>query len=109
MQARPHDFLVAMAICFLVNLFCYLAIKYVSATSFKVAGQAAWQGAGRRDVVPLAVKLSFAWRASVLRMRCGRRNVMRPPFSDRPAVWGLCVPRRLPEECVGGVGRHPAG
>ncbi|KAL4426658.1 hypothetical protein ABPG77_004714 [Micractinium sp. CCAP 211/92] len=56
MQARPHDFLVAMAICFLVNLFCYLAIKYVSATSFKVAGclknvLVVWGGILQGDVV----------------------------------------------------------
>lgn len=56
MQSRPHDFLVATAICFLVNLFCYLAIKYVSATSFKVAGclknvMVVWGGILQGDVV----------------------------------------------------------
>lgn len=48
LQARPRDFLVAALISFLVNLFCYLAIKYVSATSFKVAGGRACAVAGAR-------------------------------------------------------------
>ena len=49
MQQRPLDFVVAAVISFLVNLFCYLSIRYVSATSFKVAGKAGKAGrqAGR--------------------------------------------------------------
>lgn len=34
----PQKFAVAMLMSFLVNLLCYLAIRHVSATSFKVAG-----------------------------------------------------------------------
>jgi hypothetical protein len=44
-RTRPYEFAVAALVSFLVNLFCYLAIKYVSATSFKVAGshhEAVW-------------------------------------------------------------------
>jgi hypothetical protein len=44
MQQRPLDFVVAAVISFLVNLFCYLSIRYVSATSFKVAGKAGKAG-----------------------------------------------------------------
>ncbi|KAL4425525.1 hypothetical protein ABPG75_009541 [Micractinium tetrahymenae] len=56
LQARPHDFLVATGTSFLVNLFCYLAIKYVTATSFKVAGclknvMVVWGGILQGDVV----------------------------------------------------------
>lgn len=38
LRSRAGDFATATLISFLVNLFCYLAIKHVSATSFKVAG-----------------------------------------------------------------------
>ena len=41
MQRRPLDFVVAASSSFLVNLFCYLSIKHVSATSFKAAGEQA--------------------------------------------------------------------
>lgn len=56
LQAHPWDFVLATAISFLVNLFCYLAIKYVSATSFKVAGclknvLVVWGGILQGDVV----------------------------------------------------------
>lgn len=36
---RPGQFASATAISFLVNLFCYLAITHIAATSFKVAGE----------------------------------------------------------------------
>lgn len=128
MQSRPHDFLVATAICFLVNLFCYLAIKYVSATSFKVAGEPAWRAAGcSRDAVRrtrwwwvdgrvgwveegAAVQ---AWLLAMLRMHCCHRICMCLQSSPLPAPSCLatsrCAPCRLPQECDGGVGRHPAG
>jgi hypothetical protein len=56
MLARPWDFAVAAVVSFLVNLFCYLAIKHVSATSFKVAGclknvLVVWGGILQGDVV----------------------------------------------------------
>ena len=52
MQQRPLDFVVAAVISFLVNLFCYLSIRYVSATSFKVAGKAG--KAGRQALLATA-------------------------------------------------------
>jgi hypothetical protein len=50
-QQRPLDFVVAAVISFLVNLFCYLSIRHVSATSFKVAGKAGGR-AGRQAALP---------------------------------------------------------
>ncbi|KAI3438776.1 hypothetical protein D9Q98_001193 [Chlorella vulgaris] len=58
MATRPWDFAFATLVSFLVNLFCYLAIKYVSATSFKVAGclknvLVVWGGIMQGDVVTI--------------------------------------------------------
>lgn len=56
LRARTGDFATAALISFLVNLFCYLAIKHVSATSFKVAGclknvLVVWGGILQGDIV----------------------------------------------------------
>lgn len=75
MATRPWDFAFATLVSFLVNLFCYLAIKYVSATSFKVAGcmknvLVVWGGIMQGDVVTiqeLQVSLRrVCWRLIIL-------------------------------------------
>lgn len=65
LRARAGDFATATLISFLVNLFCYLAIKHVSATSFKVAGA---------DASPCCLCLHVAvgrrWLASFAALSC---------------------------------------
>lgn len=71
-QARPGEFVWAAAISFLVNLFCYLAIKHVSATSFKVAG--VWvDGCGWLDMAGILPTAS-AMLQCILRLAAGHRT-----------------------------------
>lgn len=103
LRARTGDFATAALISFLVNLFCYLAIKHVSATSFKVAGAHACS--------PWGACPGQAELASVLQQVIDhtRRSSSLPLFFISAHQQLDALPRRLPEECAGSVGRHPAG
>lgn len=108
MRERPFDFAVATLISFQVNLFCYLAIKYVSATSFKVAGclknvLVVWGGVLQGDVVtPQELQASVLVGMGPARLPWTRpgcqRCAARPVMHQHALMPGLdeLIPRLVP-------------